>query len=245
MIFLIDRGFDMEEIWKNIKEEPNYYISNFGRIKDSNNNIKSYHYDKDKYIIVSLNNKHYKVHRLVALYFVDNPNPDIYTIINHKDENKQNNVYNNLEWCDKKYNTNYGTNIKRIANSLSKERIVEYDINGNITNIYRSLSYVHHNVNHGAAIHDAIYYNYYNRFYDNKYYFLETEKFNSKRKGVRRIYYLYHKNDLTTIICKGDRRKIANHIHIGVKQFANYINYYSTRNKDIVVLDYVIKIELV
>ena len=53
------------------------------------------------------------VHRLVAIAFIDNPDPNIYTEINHKDENKTNNNVNNLEWCTHLYNLNYGTrNLK-------------------------------------------------------------------------------------------------------------------------------------
>lgn len=54
------------------------------------------------------------VHRLVAMAFIDNPDPNTYTEINHKDENKTNNNVNNLEWCSHKYNMNYGTrNLKQ------------------------------------------------------------------------------------------------------------------------------------
>lgn len=51
--------------------------------------------------------KHEKIHRLVALAFIDNPNN--YPHVNHKDEDKNNNSVSNLEWCDIKYNNNYGT----------------------------------------------------------------------------------------------------------------------------------------
>lgn len=38
------------------------------------------------------------VHRLVAKHFVDNPKPEEYAIVNHIDNNFQNNNYSNLEW---------------------------------------------------------------------------------------------------------------------------------------------------
>lgn len=60
----------------------------------------------------------YKVHRLVAIAFI--PNPDNLPHINHKDENKLNNNPNNLEWCDNSYNNNYGTRNKRIAKAVTK-----------------------------------------------------------------------------------------------------------------------------
>ena len=80
--------------------------------------------------------KSYKVHRLVAEAFLDNPNN--YPIINHKDENKQNNMVwvnknglidykkSNLEWCTQQYNINYGSgNIRRI-NTRNKNKSYHY-----------------------------------------------------------------------------------------------------------------------
>jgi hypothetical protein len=63
------------------------------------------------YLRIQLHGKYYRIHRLVAMAYL--PNPNNLPQVNHKDENKQNNCLNNLEWCDAKYNNNYGTKIQR------------------------------------------------------------------------------------------------------------------------------------
>lgn len=41
-------------------------------------------------------------------------------MVNHKDENRENNEVNNLEWCTEKYNTNYGNARVKQAKAVSK-----------------------------------------------------------------------------------------------------------------------------
>ena len=68
--------------------------------------------------------KTYRVHRLVAEAFIENPKnlPQI----NHKDENKANNRVDNLEWCSANYNVNYGTrNNKTIISRGTPIKCVE------------------------------------------------------------------------------------------------------------------------
>ena len=55
------------------------------------------------------------VHRLVAKAYIPNHDPQKYTDVNHKDEVKDHNWVNNLEWCDRKYNNNYGNRTQRAA----------------------------------------------------------------------------------------------------------------------------------
>lgn len=101
-----------------------YEVSSLGRVKSLGNNrfkkevIMNLHPNKKSgYLYVPLykNKKKYnkKVHRLVAIAFI--PNPLNLPHINHKDENKQNNCVDNLEWCTHKYNVNYGTRNKKIS----------------------------------------------------------------------------------------------------------------------------------
>lgn len=76
------------------------------------------------------------VHRLVAMTFIINLNN--YNVVNHKDENKQNNCVDNLEWCTQKYNMNYGMCAKKIAKANSK-KIIQLDKCGNILNNFSSI----------------------------------------------------------------------------------------------------------
>lgn len=111
----------IKEYWKNIKGlEGEYQISNLGRIRHIN-------IIKDRivggYNQITIRKKDYKIHRLVAEAFIDNPNnlPQV----NHKDENKQNNNVDNLEWCDARYNINYGSRtqkqIETFKNKFNKD----------------------------------------------------------------------------------------------------------------------------
>lgn len=112
------------EIWKDIKGyEGLYQVSNMGRIKSLGNNktrkekILSLKPSNDGYIRVYLckngKQKPFSVHRLVAQAFL--PNPDNLPEVNHIDENKENNHVKNLEWCDRKYNMNYGSRNERAS----------------------------------------------------------------------------------------------------------------------------------
>lgn len=109
------------EIWRDVKHyEGKYMVSNYGRVKSLiSNRYLSATANNDGYLKVKLyfdgRCKTEFVHRLVALAFVDNPNnlPQV----NHKDEDKQNNYFENLEWCTHKYNQNYGKHNKNISDS--------------------------------------------------------------------------------------------------------------------------------
>lgn len=61
---------------------------------------------------------HKDMHRMFAEAYIDNP--DGLSEINHKDEDPSNYRLDNLEWCDHKYNMNYGTINERRSVNISK-----------------------------------------------------------------------------------------------------------------------------
>lgn len=145
----------MEEIWRPIVGyEGLYEVSSYGRVRSLDrclvNSLGKVVHIKGKilkggdnglgYKFVYLkkdgiNNNRY-VHRLVAETFI--PRPEGLYEVNHKDEDKSNNSVENLEWCDHKYNMNYGDRMNKVYKKKiesgywtfiglsDKERGVEY-----------------------------------------------------------------------------------------------------------------------
>ncbi len=96
--------------------EGEYQISSYGRVYS----VKSGKFlkvgkNKKGYLQIWLRKngkkKTYSIHRLVAQAFI--PNPLHLPQVNHKSEVKTENFVSNLEWCDNKYNVNYGTRTVR------------------------------------------------------------------------------------------------------------------------------------
>lgn len=87
-----------DEKWHQIKDFPNYYISNYGRIKNKQGRFLSPVITPKGYLCVSLygdkTKKGFRIHRLVAMYFVEGYNEQIE--VHHKDKNPQNNKADNL-----------------------------------------------------------------------------------------------------------------------------------------------------
>ncbi len=124
---------EKEIIWKDIPGyEGLYKVSNTGKIFSCVTNRELSVIQKgDGYTCITLcdkdhNKKQYRIHQLVAKAFI--PNPNNLPMINHKNEIKNDNRVENLEWCTAQYNISYGTRPERISEKLkgvpkSKEAI--------------------------------------------------------------------------------------------------------------------------
>lgn len=93
-----------------------------------------YNYQEQKERIIS-------VHRLVAFAFIPNPDREHLREINHIDENKANNRVDNLEWCDRAYNTRYGSSrIRATTNNPNIRRVAQYSKSGELIAKYETIA---------------------------------------------------------------------------------------------------------
>lgn len=107
-----------------------YYINKLGQIKNietgkllKSSKIRNY------YSIHLFSNSDDKkrlgirLHRLVASTFLINPNPIIYSVVNHIDYNSENNSLFNLEWTTQTINNSI---VKGKRRYISKDKLMEY-----------------------------------------------------------------------------------------------------------------------
>lgn len=115
----------MKEEWKKViwdGQETCYSISNLGKLSNGKR-LLSTKSNGNRYVSVTLriNKKSCptRIHRLVALHFIDNPNnlPQV----NHKDGVKFNNISSNLEWCTNQENIIHAFNIGTLVRPKGRE----------------------------------------------------------------------------------------------------------------------------
>ncbi len=91
----------MEE-WKTIQGFPDYQVSNLGRVKSlkfgKEKILESY--IRSRYLSVKIDNKNKKIHKLVGLAFL--PNPEQKPEIDHINRDKLDNNLTNLRWATRK-----------------------------------------------------------------------------------------------------------------------------------------------
>lgn len=113
------------EIWKDYNEQ--YEVSSLGQVRSKSKEVRSTYggvYLKEGRILKQNDNgqgylqvqlchrgvnKTERVHRLVALTFIENP--EGLPKVNHKDGNKRNNAVSNLEWCTQADNIEHAARL--------------------------------------------------------------------------------------------------------------------------------------
>lgn len=107
------------EQWKEISGfYGRYQISSWGRVRNAETGklLKPYK-NKKGYLKVGLVYpgervpRKYRVNRLVAIAFIDNP--DNLPQVNHRDGNKENNSFTNLEWISDAENKEHAVRMRR------------------------------------------------------------------------------------------------------------------------------------
>ena len=138
----------LPEEWKPIPGYAGKYeVSSWGRVKSNSQKSKGRILvpiqEPTGYYRVNLYKdgkvKKCAIHRLVAEVFL--PNPSNLPQVNHRDEIKQNNYVENLEWCTPSYNSSYGTRMQRVKEKISKP-ILQLDKQGNVIKEWSSISKV-------------------------------------------------------------------------------------------------------
>ena len=122
-----------KEIWKDVKGYEGYYIvSNLGtvvrlpRMRKWNGGITRMMPRKVlgsggkvtyKTVVFNTgcNSRSICLHRLLALHFIPNENPNIWTYVNHIDGDIFNNDLSNLEWCTQSENIIHGKSKEKYS----------------------------------------------------------------------------------------------------------------------------------
>lgn len=138
----------MREVWKKVKENDYYEVSNTGKIRNTKTNkVLKAHVNNSGYYYLTLYRdtipKKYTIHRLVASNFLDK---ESFNVVNHIDGNTLNNNVNNLEWTTQKDNIQHsikiGTHTSKKAREalakISKKKVIQKDLNGNVLKVWDS-----------------------------------------------------------------------------------------------------------
>lgn len=119
----------MEEFVKVVYFGTEFLVNKYGKVFRNGKEAKHFK-DGDGYLRVSCNkNRSVGVHRLVALGFVPNDDIENKTEVNHKDFNRENPRWDNLEWVTHKDNVRYSRDNNRYKKDITGENNPNYGNN--------------------------------------------------------------------------------------------------------------------
>lgn len=121
--------------------EGSYLISEDGQVWNKKTGAAMHgNVNSHGYKVVSLTKdgckKDCKLHRLLALTFI--PNPNDYECVNHIDGNKLNNSLDNLEWCTKGHNNRHAR--EELGIDFSIKPVCQTTMSGEIVAIWANQS---------------------------------------------------------------------------------------------------------
>lgn len=120
----------LNDNWKTVPGWTRYEVNQYRVLRNKKKHIMTAKDNKRGYLIYIVlkdeDNKPHILskHKAVALAWI--PNPQNLPVINHKDENKLNCFYQNLEWCTSSYNNSYN-GIRKKKNEKRKKEFFVYD----------------------------------------------------------------------------------------------------------------------
>ena len=122
-------------------QETDYSVSTEGEVrKDTTNYILSQSSQQDyKFVglIINGKQKRMRVHRMVALAFIDNPDNKPY--VNHINGNRSDNNVENLEWVTPSENTQHAVDTGLFKSGRARA-VVQYKLNGEQMATFESAS---------------------------------------------------------------------------------------------------------
>lgn len=132
----------MKEEWRSVIDyEGLYEVSSCGQIKSLRKGALLTPHKINGYYVVRLckngKMKNHKVHRLVAIAFI--PNPENKAFVDHIDTNRSNNRVENLRWVTRQENYDNPISQKRQKESVMRQ-VLQYDLEGNLINAFPSIT---------------------------------------------------------------------------------------------------------
>jgi hypothetical protein len=138
--------------WKQLEEAPDYWVSNRGeflskRVEGKEMILKVHKNHKTGYLQQGLvisgkgeprRTKTFYPHVLVAKYFCENPNG--YDRVHHKDHNKHNNHYWNLEWVSQEQNIHEYYNSDEPNKPRNMRPVEVWTVKGDYVGTYPSMN---------------------------------------------------------------------------------------------------------